>query len=206
MTPVTALFAFAAAAMVLSVTPGLDTALILRTSAAEGQKKALLAAIGIGLGCLTWGVAAAFGLGALMAASQTAYTVLKWVGAAYLFYLGVGMLLRPRDAFKIEPSRPRASDNWLLRGYLTNILNPKVGVFYVSFLPQFVPAGVSPPPFILILALIHAAIGTGWLCLLIAAMTPLKRWLSRPAVVRALDRVTGLVFIGFGLRLALERR
>src|SRR4051812_3063613 len=125
MTLLPALFAFAAAAIVLTITPGLDTALILRTAAAEGARKALLAALGIGLGCLTWGAAAAFGLGALMAASQTAYTVLKWVGAAYLFYLGIGLLLRPRSAFRIEAAAPQASGNWLLRGYLTNILNPK---------------------------------------------------------------------------------
>ena len=99
-----------------------------------------------------------------------------------------------------------ASNNWLLRGFLTNILNPKVGVFYVSFLPQFVPAGYSPPPFILVLALIHVVVGSAWLAVLIAAMAPLKRWLSRPGVVRALDRVTGAVFIGFGLKLALDRR
>lgn len=207
MTLLPALAAFVAAAAVLSITPGLDTAMTLRTAAAEGPRKALLAVLGIGMGCLCWGVATALGLGVLLAASATAYTVLKWVGAAYLVYLGVRMLLKPRDAFDLgQAKRGGRSDNWLLRGFLTNILNPKVGVFYVSFLPQFVPAGFDPPPFILLLACIHAMVGTAWLGVLIAAMVPLKRWLQRPPVVRALDRVTGLVFIGFGARLALERR
>ena len=206
MTLLPAIAAFVAAAAVLSITPGLDTAMILRTAAAEGPRKALLATAGIALGCLMWGVATAFGLSVLLAASKTAYTVLKWAGAIYLFYLGVGLILKPRSVFDPGAAKAGTSNNWLLRGFLTNILNPKVGVFYVSFLPQFVPAGFSPPPVILILALIHAVVGSAWLCLLIAAMAPLKRWLQRPAVVCALDRVTGVVFLGFGLRLALDRR
>ena len=209
MTLIPALIGFVAAAALLSVTPGLDTALVLRTAAAEGARRAFLATLGIALGCLAWGLAAALGLGVLLAASKTAYTVLKWAGAAYLVWLGAGLILRPRERFDIdahERASGRSGGGWLLRGLLTNLLNPKVGIFYVSFLPQFVPAGFDPPPFILLLAVIHVAVGSAWLGLLIGAMRPLKTWLARPQVVRALDRVTGLVFIGFGLRLALERR
>jgi RhtB (resistance to homoserine/threonine) family protein len=208
MSLLTALLAFVGAAALLSVTPGLDTALILRTAAAEGPRRAVMATLGIALGCLVWGLATALGLSVLLAASKTAYTVLKWAGAAYLVWLGINLILKPRERFELRaaegPEQPRR--NWLLRGFLTNILNPKVGVFYVSFLPQFVQAGFDPPPFILLLAVIHAIVGSAWLCLLILAMRPLKAWLARPGVVRALDRVTGLVFIGFGVRLALERR
>jgi RhtB (resistance to homoserine/threonine) family protein len=208
-TLIPALAAFVAAAVLLSITPGLDTAMVLRTAAAEGGRKALMATLGIAMGCLVWGVATALGLSVLLAASKTAYTVLKWAGAAYLVWLGVNLILKPRDRFETAvqtPGEARKERNWLLRGFLTNILNPKVGVFYVSFLPQFVPAGFNPPPFILLLAVIHAVVGSAWLCLLILAMRPLKAWLARPGVVRWLDRVTGLVFVGFGLRLALERR
>jgi threonine/homoserine/homoserine lactone efflux protein len=153
-------------------------------------------------------MAAALGLGALLAASHTAYTVLKWAGAAYLVWIGVNLVLRPRQRFELQAAAgaPAGRGGWMLRGFLTNILNPKVGVFYVSFLPQFVPAGFDPPPFILLLAVLHVAIGTAWLGVLIAAMRPLRAWLSRPGVVRTLDRITGLVFIGFGVKLALERR
>lgn len=208
MTLVPALLAFVAAAALLSVTPGLDTALILRTAAAEGGRRAMMAALGIAMGCLVWGAATALGLGVLLAASRTAYTVLKWAGAAYLVWLGINLIRKPRERFDLGGTggRQRGHGGWLLKGFLTNILNPKVGIFYVSFLPQFVPSGYDPAPFILVLAIIHVVVGTGWLALLIAAMRPLKAWLARPGVVRVLDRLTGAVFIGFGVRLALERR
>ena len=95
---------------------------------------------------------------------------------------------------------------WLRRGLLTNLLNPKVGVFYVSFLPQFLPNGVPAGPFIFLLSAIHVVIGACWLACLIAATQPIAAALKRPAAVRWLDRATGVVFLGFGVRLALERR
>ena len=201
----TALALFVVAAALLTITPGLDTALVLRTAAVEGPRRAAVAALGIACGCLTWGLAAALGLGALLAASQAAYTALKWAGAAYLAWLGVGLIRRPRSQLDLAPSGARRG-NWWLRGFLTNLLNPKVGVFYVSFLPQFVPAHVAAGPFIFLLAVIHVALGIPWTAALIAGTAPLKRWLSRAAVVRWLDRATGAVFLGFGARLALERR
>jgi threonine/homoserine/homoserine lactone efflux protein len=202
---VAALLAFVAAASLLTITPGLDTALVLRTAALEGPKRAALAALGVVCGCLAWGAAVALGLGALLAASSLAYTVLKWAGAAYLAWLGIGLLLRPRDRFDLTAA-PAAKGGWWRRGLLTNLLNPKVGVFYVSFLPQFVPANAPAAPFIFLLATIHAILGLIWFAALIAATTPARRWLERRAVVRWLDRAAGAVFIGFGLRLALDRR
>jgi len=202
----TALIAFVAAAGLLTITPGLDTAIVLRTAAVEGPLRAALAALGVICGCLAWGAAVALGLGVLLAASSLAYTVLKWAGAAYLAWLGIKLLLRPRSEFDLAAGAAPSGGNWWLRGFLTNLLNPKVGVFYISFLPQFVPAHFAAAPFIFALAAIHAVLGAIWFAALIAATTPLKRWLQRTAVVRWLDRVTGIVFIGFGLRLALDRR
>jgi threonine/homoserine/homoserine lactone efflux protein len=153
----------------------------------------------------------ALGLCVLLTASKTAYTVLKWAGAAYLVWLGLGMIFKPRQGFDLDaPAKPAgrwtlASRNWFVRGLMTNLLNPKVGVFYVSFLPQFVPAGVSAAPFIVLLASIHGALGLIWFAGLITATRPLKHWLSRGAVVRWLDRVTGGVFLAFGAKLALDR-
>ena len=92
-----------------------------------------------------------------------------------------------------------------MRGCLTNALNPKIGVFYVTFLPQFIPAGADVMRFSLLLAAVHAVLGMLWFGLLVAATRP-ARWLSRPAVMRGLDRMTGAVFIAFGLKLALEKR
>lgn len=208
MTVPEALIAFSLAAGLLTITPGLDTALVLRTAAAEGARSAALAGLGVVLGCLTWGAAAAFGVGALLAASQTAFDLLRWAGAAYLAWLGINLILKPRDSFATAgPSTMAAgSAAWLRRGFLGNLLNPKVGVFYVSFLPQFTAKGVEPVGFMLLLAAIHALMGVVWFAALIAATRPIARTLRRPAVVQWLDRTTGGVFLAFAARLALERR
>lgn len=208
MTPVEAILGFTAAAALLTILPGLDTALVLRTAAVEGPRRAALAGLGITLGCLVWGTAVAVGLGALLAASQLAFTILKWAGAAYLLWLGVGLLARPRQAFDLGANAVAPAGGefaWMRRGLLTNLLNPKIGVFYVSFLPHFVAQGVPAGPFLVLLAALHGLIGLTWFALLILATRPLARALKRPAVVRWLDRVTGGVFIAFAARLAMQR-
>ena len=208
MSVVEALVAFTLAAGLLTLTPGLDTALILRTAAAEGPKRAVLAMVGILAGCFVWGGLVALGLGAVLAASTLAFTVLKWLGATYLLWLGIGLILKPRDRFEVGTGTVSSGDDttWMRRGFLSNLLNPKMGVFYVSFLPQFLPQGVAAAPFMLLLTAIHVLLGVIWLGLLIAATQPLARVLRQAAVVRWLDRITGGMFIAFGLKLALERR
>jgi threonine/homoserine/homoserine lactone efflux protein len=204
-----ALAAFIAAATLLTITPGLDTALVVRTSASEGRRAGLAATLGIALGCLGWASLTALGLGALLAASTLAYEVLKWIGAAYLVWLGVKLIVRPRTAFEetmTASERGRGALGWLAKGFLTNMLNPKVGVFYVSFLPQFVPHGAPVAPFVLMLGVIHALIGSLWLAFLTGATHRITSALKRPGVLKLLDRVTGLVFLAFGARLALESR
>jgi threonine/homoserine/homoserine lactone efflux protein len=211
-TVVQALIAFSLAASLLTITPGLDTALTLRTATVEGPKRAALAVAGIAIGCLTWGAVVALGLGALLKASLLAFTVLKWAGAAYLVWLGLNMIVKPRTRFDVEASGPEGGKaaggdfTWMRRGLLTNLLNPKVGIFYISFLPQFLPHGVAAAPFIFLLAAMHALIGSVWLGCLIGATRPIAKMLKKAAVVRWLDRITGGVFLGFGVRLALERR
>lgn len=202
------LLAFALAAGVLTITPGLDTAMVLRTATVEGRRRAWLAASGISLGCLIWGAAVAIGLGALLTASELAYTALRWAGAGYLVWLGLGLIRHPRTA--PSDAAPPASTSegplgWLGKGLLTNLLNPKIGVFYVTFLPQFVPAGVPVAGYTFFLAALHVAVSLLWFALLIGASAPLGRALARPAVLRTLDRLTGCVFVGFGAKLALSR-
>ncbi|MEA3036488.1 MAG: hypothetical protein QOH04_2260 [Sphingomonadales bacterium] len=199
-----ALLAFTAAAALLTVTPGLDTALVLRTAAVEGPRRALVAGLGICLGCLAWGAVVAIGLGMLLEASRLAYTALKWAGAAYLLWLGLHLLRSPRSDFGVAPPR-RETGAWLRRGFLTNMLNPKVGVFYVSFLPQFIPAGSDVPAWTLLLAAIHAGLGLLWFLALVAATRPLAAALRRPSLISWLDRATGAVFLAFAARLALSR-
>jgi threonine/homoserine/homoserine lactone efflux protein len=203
-----ALAAFVAAATVFAMTPGADTALVLRTAAADGPRHALAAAAGVCLGCFMWGAGAAFGLTALLAASALAYTILKWIGAAYLAALGMKMLLRPRDAATAADNEtlPARRRDAFRRGLLTNLLNPKVGVFYVTVLPQFVPHGVHVGAFSLALAAIHVAVSLIWFTILISLTVPLGRFLAQTRVVRALDRLTGCIFIAFGARLALDAR
>lgn len=198
----TALIAYAAAAGLLTITPGLDTALVLRTAAADGARPAALAAFGIVTACFGWAIMVAFGLGALLAASQRAYSVLKVLGACYLLAVGLQLLWRPRRLF-LESGSARGS---FARGALTNLLNPKVGIFYVSFLPQFVPAGVPARSFMLLLGAIHAVLGVFWFTCLILATQPLAKLLRRPRIISNLDRLTGGLFITFGLGIALRTR
>jgi threonine/homoserine/homoserine lactone efflux protein len=214
MDPVHALMAFSVAAGLLTLTPGLDTALVLRTALVEGPRPALMAGLGICLGCLAWGIAASVGLGAVLALSRLAYEILRYAGAAYLIWMGFGMV---RTAFRGQPpavlppeeAAAIAGRHWLRRGFTTNLLNPKVGVFYVTFLPQFLPAGDFSNSYViafsLLLAGIHALMGIGWFIALTLAAQPFARLLRHPAVSRVMDAVTGTVLLGFGLRLALER-
>jgi threonine/homoserine/homoserine lactone efflux protein len=201
------LIAFVIAAALLTVTPGLDTALVLRTAGVEGAQKAALAAIGICLGCLAWGVVVALGLGVLLQASELAYTLLRWAGAAYLLYLGIKLIRSKREGLVEGDAEATAASGgaWFWRGLLTNLLNPKVGIFYVSFLPQFIPAGANVPGTTILLAAIHAALGLAWFAALILATRPIAAALRRPGTVRLLDRLTGGLFLLFGARLALVR-
>jgi threonine/homoserine/homoserine lactone efflux protein len=215
MPDVSAVLAFSAAAAVLTITPGLDTALVLRTAAVEGVARARWAAAGICTGCLVWGSATALGLTALLAVSRLAYQGLRIAGAFYLMYLGVQMWRRngaTRADGAVERERAGRSNatdagpRWFVRGLLTNLLNPKVGIFYVTFLPQFVPSGGSVGGYSLLFTIIHVMEGMIWLTLLTMAIRPIRVWLERPAVRRGLDRTTGAVLIGSGLALAFERR
>ena len=208
-----ALLSFTLAAGLLTITPGLDTALVLRTAAVEGRKQALFAGVGICFGCLLWGAAASFGLSALLAVSSFAYNVLRIVGVVYLSYLGIKLFIR---AYTFTSSNQAAGPVWkddqstgnclwFWRGLLTNFLNPKVGVFYLSFLPQFIPPGVQVWSFSMLLALIHATEGVFWFLLLTSATELLSGWLRQRRVVVALDSAMGAIFIAFGLKLACDK-
>ena len=213
MTVPESLIAFTAAAAVLTATPGLDTALVLRTAAVEGAKKGMLAAFGICLGTMVWGVAASAGLGALFAASTIAYNVVRVAGAVYLTYLGVKLIwaaFRKQDVseLEIENNAPRRTSDfgWFYRGLFTNLLNPKVGVFYVTFLPQFIPSGVNVFAFSTLLASIHVGEGILWFAMITQATQRFSALLQRPAFRKPLDGILGAVFLGFAFKLASERR
>jgi len=200
------ILAFTLAATVLTLTPGLDTALVLRTATVEGRFQAFRAALGINAGCLLWGAAVAFGLGALIAVSELAFNVLKLCGAGYLAWLGLNMLWRPRRSLASEATNAKPDANWFMKGMLGNLLNPKIGIFYVSFLPQFIPQGQPLVAWTFGLVSIHVVLGLLWSLALIAATQPLAGVLRRPRVITWMDRATGMIFVLFAARLAFSKR
>lgn len=201
------LLAFIGTAAILTVTPGLDTAVVLRTAALEGARHGMSAALGIGAGCLCWGVAVALGLGALLLTSPAAFGILKVVGAAYLIWLGANLLFRPRRSISggAEAGHLPGNSIWLSirRGFTTNILNPKVGLFYITLLPQYVPTANSTATYSLLLACAHVVLAVVWFIVLSAMADAVRRYLDRPGMLQLIDRVTGGVFVCFGLHLTL---
>ncbi|MBU2665448.1 LysE family transporter [Actinoplanes bogorensis] len=320
MTTMAALWSFVLVVGLLTLTPGLDTALILRTATIQSARSAWGVVLGIQTGTLAWGILASAGITALLTASQLAYDVVRWTGAAYLIWMGARMLwstrhprrttvtpsphqtiIEPADTqHRAAPSQPPNSAAWheassgapdgphtpssptphdvstgapdgpptssspashelppdapdgpptpsspashelppdapdgrgitssrsdalpsdalpsgrrggfvsgWRRGLLTNLLNPKMGAFYVALLPQFIPSGASPLLYGVLLAGVHVALGLIWSTVLVTAARRLRTLLRRPRARRVLDRITGVVIVGFGLRLATEAR
>ncbi len=198
------IIAFVVTATALTMAPGLDTAMVLRSALANGGRHGALTAVGVGAGCLCWGSAAVLGLSALLQAWPLAFLALKWGGAAYLAWLGAQLLLHPREA--IVPGHvatcpsPRYGAS-IMRGFGTNILNPKVGLFYVSFLPQFVPRTEIGSNYAFWLACSAAGIALVWFTLLATITAAIRPWLKSARVAKALDRMTGGVFLILGFKL-----
>jgi threonine/homoserine/homoserine lactone efflux protein len=204
----TAVLTFSVVALALTLTPGLDTALVLRAALTQGRRTAAATAAGIVAGLFGWGAAAAVGMSALLTASQVAHDVLRLAGAAYLVWFGLRLLLRAvRGAAAVEAGTLTGSSPWRAarQGLATNLLNPKVGVFYVALLPQFLPSGSDPLLVGLLLAGVHGLISGVWFALLIAAASALARRLRRASTARAIDGLTGTTLIGFGVTLAVSR-
>ncbi len=211
MTILQALLGFAAVAAILTIIPGLDTTLVLRTTLVRGRAHGFAAMIGIDMGALTWGVAASIGAAALLTASELAYRLVTLAGALYMAYLGAAMIIRslrapttPIDATASTPPAPLWRS--FITGYWTNLLNPKIGVFYIATIPQFIPAGASHLEMGVALAGVHAALGVVWFTLVILGAAAMRRWISSPRSMRIIDRVAGTVLIGFGARLAVSAR
>jgi len=209
---VPSLLSFAVVAGLLTITPGLDTALVLRSAVAQGPRHGFATALGINAGVLAWGVGAAVGVSALLTASTLAFTALKVTGAVYMVWLGVRMLRAAvSDAATATataadgPQVPQSCWAAWRRGLVTNLVNPKIGAFYVAVLPQFVPEGASPLTAGLLLALVHNLEGLVWFAVLILGASRVRAVLQRRSARRAVDALTGTVLIGFGLRLGLAR-
>ncbi|MEV6200348.1 LysE family translocator [Streptomyces sp. NPDC051771] len=205
----TAFWSFALVVGLLTLTPGLDTALILRTAALGRRTRAWGVVLGIQTGTLIWGALTSLGVTALLTASHLAYEILRWAGAAYLLWMAARMIAetfrrRGTDASaEVEVGGADTLTSGWRQGTLTNLLNPKVGVFYVAVLPQFIPA--EAPHFAMGLALtsVHVVLGMVWSTVLIASASALGTWLRGARARRVLDRITGTVIGAFAVRLAV---
>lgn len=200
------LVAFMGIAALLTIIPGADMALVTKNVLTLGRRRTMATIAGISAGCVIHATASALGVSAILATSATAYYVLKTIGAAYLVWLGIQSI---RDAGK--PSAPAGTSKHqtvgpMLQGFLTNLLNPKVAVFYLTFLPQFISPGEPVFRRSLMLAGIHIAMGFVWLTAYAWFVDRIGAVLTRPSVKTWLERVTGGMLIALGARLAWERR
>jgi threonine/homoserine/homoserine lactone efflux protein len=201
------ILAFIGIAALLTILPGADMALVAKVTLVDGKRAAFLTSLGICAGLPMHAAASALGLSLILATSAEAFTAVKFAGAAYLTYLGIRTI---RDSMRaiadpvVAAARTRGGVAAFAQGWLSNVLNPKVALFYLTFLPQFISPGDNVLAKSLLLAGIHGVLGLIWLPLyayaidrLVAVMRSARRWL---------ERISGAALIGLGLRLALERR
>jgi threonine/homoserine/homoserine lactone efflux protein len=195
---------FALASLVLVALPGPDQALIMRNALVGGRSAGVRTMLGGASGLTVHATAAALGVSALLATSATAYASLKLLGVAYLVYLGVRMLVSARRPS--EPDQASTGGPWFAQGFVSNALNPKVALFFLTFVPQFLPDTGSTLPAALALSAIFAAIYIAWFSGLVALVGLASGALRRPRVKAAIERVTGGALVAFGVRLAAAGR
>lgn len=204
---------FLAIAALLTVTPGSDMALVTRNALRGGRRGTFLTTLGICLGCVVHATASAFGLSAILATSAAALEAVKLVGAGYVILLGLqaireAMRTDGRGPSREDPGAGRAHDGSrnFVEGLLTNVLNPKVALFYMTFVPQFVPSGAPLLQRSLLLGSVHVAMGFVWLLTYGALVGRFARGLSSGPARQTVQALTGMALAGLGLRLAFERR
>jgi threonine/homoserine/homoserine lactone efflux protein len=204
------LLPFLAVSVVIAVVPGVDMALITQQVLVRGRRAGLFTVAGIATGSGVQAAAATVGLSALLAASEPAFAAVKFAGAAYLLWLGARTLWRARRAGHDAPATgfpaTAGPSGWrsYRSGLLTNLLNPKIIVFYVTFLPQFVDPGPGAVARTALLAALFLVVACSWLLVYVVLLQRLRGVLSREAVRRRFEQATGAVLVGLGVRLAVE--
>lgn len=200
--------AFLLACIALNMTPGLDTFYILTRSGREGRAVGMAAALGINAGCIVHTLAAVLGISAILMTSAIAFSALKYLGAAYLVWIGLRMLLSRAATRQPTVTRGQGLAAAFRQGMLTNVLNPKVALFFLAFLPQFVSMQAPHPQLgLLVLGLSFIGTGTTWSMVLALLGGHIHRLLTtRPRFGQWMDRVCGTVLLGFGVKLALQRQ
>ncbi len=199
---------FVLSGLLLNVTPGADTLYIVARGTTQGVRAGAVAALGIGAGCIVHTLAAALGLSAILATSATAFALVKWIGAAYLVYLGATLLAsRPRLAAS-EPLPPASLLRVFAQGFLTNVLNPKVALFFLAFLPQFIAADAPRKALaFLFLGAVFNVNGTLWNLLVAGLSASAARRFSAGSMAAIwLRRSAGAAFVALGIRLGLAER
>ena len=201
---------FIATAILLVITPGQDTFFILGRSLAGGRSAGIAAALGISAGSVIHSLAAALGLSALLATSAYAFMAVKFAGAAYLIYIGVRALLTRANGLPGNDTGLAADGRWpaFRQGVLSNLLNPKVALFFLALMPQFIDAGsANKVGAFLALGLTFVTLGVAWCMVLAVAAAKLRgAFLRRPSMANVLNKVAGAMFIALGLRLATARQ
>ena len=198
---------FVVSGIMLNLTTGADTMYILGRSVSQGRKAGVLSVLGISTGALVHTLLASLGLSAVLAQSVMAFNTIKYIGAAYLIYLGIKSLLSASDHLSVNKGKEDRLSKVYFQGILTNILNPKVALFFLAFLPQFVnPVNSNGPLPFFLLGLTFICTGTVW-CLCIAVFSSLatEKLRESPSLSRAMHRLSGLLFIGLGLSLLKAR-
>ena len=199
---------FLTAGILLNLTPGPDTVYILGRSIAQGREAGVASALGISLGSIFHTCAAALGLSAILATSALAFSTIKLIGGAYLIFLGVKMILDRRKQLSLPSNfRRRTTVAAFRQGILTNILNPKVALFFLAFLPQFIdPASNAKVPAFILLGLTFVTTGTIW-CLILAWFASVfsERLRANETISQWLNRTAGALFVFLGLRLATTK-
>jgi threonine/homoserine/homoserine lactone efflux protein len=201
-----AFLAFSLAGALLVLIPGPDTLVVLRSVALYGRGEATRTSLGVLTGLVVWIVAAAFGLTALLRASQDGYLILRLLGAAYLLYIGIQALRNRVLSRAVEGPNPRQAivGRGFRAGLTTDLLNPKVGVFFITFLPAFIPRGAPVTAVTFGLGALFVLETAVYFAAMLLFVKRLTSWLDNERVRRRLNRATGLVLIGFGIRLAAE--
>ena len=191
------------------MSPGIDTALITKRTLADGKKNGYKIALGITMGCLVHTLAAALGLSAILLQSAVVFEIVKYAGAIYLIYLGLTsfITIKKKKAKKQNDHDEKlAKKSAFKQGFLSNALNPKVAMFFLTFLPQFVSAHSNATLQLLLMGIIYTLLSITWFFVFVFFMNYLRSWLMSARVQSVLDKVTGAVLIGFGLKLALEKQ
>ena len=202
---------FLAAITILTMSPGVDTIIVMRNAAAGGWRLGFLTSLGICMGLFAHATVSALGLSVILLGSAGLFTAFKLVGAAYLVYLGVQAIrsaLKPVGMTFKEVRNPKALSAWgsFRQGLLSNVLNPKPIIFYMAFLPQFIDPSHSALVQSLFMASLHFIIAMVWQTFLALMVHKARVWLARPKVAQVLDSLTGILLVGFGVKLALSQR